>query len=770
MQYKKKASEILQRWASYSTLRKILFAASFFFLLILIFLSWQSWQLHQQMQTGFQKRSLIQSLEFFTAPERLYVGKKFALREYRSFFLRLGYKEKKPQESLLEKEFQILDLDRCQKLKNEISANSLLCLHIRQEQNKILVVLEDVEQILEIYSGEDFQTKSTEIELEAYRFAQFVGDKAILRETVEFGDIPANCMNAVLAIEDKDFLTHKGFSIKAYARAFLKNISSGRKAQGGSTITQQLVKNYFLTHKKTYTRKFKELIMSILLEIQWTKDEILHAYLNEIYMGQKDGFQVRGFGAASKYYFNKNIDMIGLPECALLASILNSPGRFNPFKKPEAALQRRQKTLDRMLEYNFIDKIEHANASKTPLPVDTNQEALPLAPYYLDAIRWQLSRLDLPKDRSYKIYSYMNFRSQEAAERAVQEHADRLQRKLRVETDQVLQAALIAGDPKRGQIQSIVSGIQHQRYPYQRALLSKRQVGSLMKSFVYLTALESLNEKGEFFTPLDILKDDISKIRYEGQVWEPKNYDKKFLGKIPMFYALKESRNVPTANLAWQIGLDSIVDMCKRLGIESELQALPSLSLGSFELSLFEVLSAYSVLSNFGKRVNYSFIERIEDDNQRLLFSHQANLREVVSEQKTAILTSMLQQTFVNGTAKYAKKLGYDRYAAGKTGTTNDYRDSWFAGYTANHVAVSWVGFDDNSSHGFSGASAALPIWVQYMKEYAKEFPQKDFPWPDSIKPFAFTAQEQIDLGVPIGDEEKKGIVLHLPKGTQIFQ
>ncbi len=541
------------------------------------------------------------------------------------------------------------------------------------------------------------------------------------------------------------------------------------------------MKNYFLTDEKTLVRKFKEMIISLILEFRIPKDDILETYLNIIYLGQSGVFEIRGYGSAADFYFQNSIDKLDLSQCALLAAIVNSPGVFHPVKHPERAKKRRDRILTKMLEREMISQEEFQEAGLSPLPRKVKTNLAASVPYYVDAVNKKLKELGIKNHSGLKVYTAMDFQSQKLAEKAVirgLEHFEKTHpviKKIKEKKSISLQGVLLASNPQTGEVTAIVGGRHFSSSPFNRATETLRQVGSVFKPIVYLTSIMSLDKKGKAYSPLSLLNNSPFHYEYEGQIWEPRNYDNNFSPPVPLFYAFKESMNVPTARLAVDVGLKSIISTARSLGVESELKEFPSLSLGAFELSPLEVLRVYNTLSQMGMKRKLQIIKSVINHRGKILYSHGDSFREdrsfeELSPKKSsgpdrteqrffqrvggtreafAVLIGMMKEIFKSGTARVAKKMGFHRIAAGKTGTTSKTRDAWFAGFTPFHTAVVWVGYDDGTSHTLTGASGALPIWVQYMNEITKFHINQDFDFPDTVEKRKFSVKDLIELGVP---------------------
>lgn len=639
-----------------------------------------------------------------------------------------------------------------------------------QAQNEIhLMIFNSENHLLQIYKAFPLQPVN-EVYLEPALVAQYVGVDPIMQEDEVLGSIPPYCSNGVMAIEDSKFLEHKGVNYTGIIRALVKNITSGRAAQGGSTITQQLVKNYFLTSEKTIKRKLQEFVMAYMLESRFSKDQILETYLNIIYMGQNGPFQVRGFGAASKFYFNKEISSLSLSECSLLAAVLNSPGIYNPFKQPIKAFNRRSLVLDKMVANNFISAADAEAAKKEPLPTAQPRLATETAPYYLDAVRKQLQAQNI-EITGAKIYTAMDLESQQFAQEALKGHLEKLEAKNKLvkeqkEKGQTLEGAILSAEASTGLIQVAVGGRNYRLTQFNRAIDGHRQVGSTMKPFVYLAALQSENAEGKPFTPISMLKDEKFTIKYEGQSWSPNNYGKEYFGEVPMFFALKSSLNASTASLGLQVGLDKIINVTHSLGVTSPLKAFPSVTLGAFELYPKEVLQSYLALSRMGQTSEVSFVQKVENMKGEEIYRFIPHFEQAQDPATVAALVGMMKQTILTGTARYISASGFQRPAAGKTGTTSDSRDVWFSGFTPYRTTIVWIGYDTSTKNKLTGSSGAVPIWTDFMKKATAEDAIEDFPWPEDTVKVTFSEEKQREMNIP-EKEPLTPVELIFKKGTE---
>lgn len=725
-------------------------------------------QLDSSIRTRFAEKRFAPPVEFYSAPETIRPGMKFPARFFENHFARKNFRLRDFGQPLQPGDYSLWTREECLSLIQDLNSEEIdfnRCIGFRSstasptdELSPVpILALDAQERVVGIYAAPTFQSIAS-AELEPELFAQYYGNQPVLRHIVNLGDIPTHCLNGLLAIEDAKFLEHRGVSITGLIRAIMTVLTPGQRAQGGSTITQQLVKNYFLTDERTFRRKAVEMVMAVIVEQRASKDDILETYANLIYMGQNGPFQVRGLAAASEHYFGKHISDLNLDQCALLVGVLNNPGHFNPFTAPERAERRRTRVLDRMEELGFISSEQSTMAKSAPLPQKPQRNLTEPAPYFVQAIRRHIHTLGIDESEGLKVFTTLNLRAQEAAHRAVREGLDRIEatykqiKELKAK-GKSLEASLIAAHPETGAVEAMVGGRGYLLTQFNRAVDSQRQVGSVMKPFVYLAALETLTPEGTPYSPLTRIPDRSITHRFEGQTWAPRNYDGTLNGDVPLYWALQESLNVATANLGVSVGLGNVIDTSRRLGLTSKITALPSLTLGAFELTPYEVLQAYASLAQLGKKMPLTTIRRIENLSGTELYTHELESEVVTNTEATAELVGIMKQIVSHGTGRAVQRLGFTHPAAGKTGTTNDKKDAWFAGFTPYHASVVWVGYDDNTPHDLTGASGAVPIWTTYMKNYAATFPADDFSWPESVEKVLFSPEDQLDAGVP---ERKK--------------
>ncbi len=744
-------------------------------------ISYAFFSLSEEMDQKLEAKRILLPTEYYAAPYRFHTPSLQNVDKSVAVLQSQNYRSRDFQQRLLPGDYLKTNSSECHAL-FRIPDDVIFTICIAfvkkdvdpgQAQNDIRIMLFNTEnQIQQIYKAFPLEVVN-EVHLEAPLVAQYVGIEPIMQEEESLGMVPPFCSNAVMAIEDPRFLEHQGVNYRSILRALIKNLTSGRAAQGGSTITQQLVKNYFLTSEKTLKRKFQEFIMAYMLESKFSKDQILETYLNIIYMGQNGPFQVRGFGAAAKYYFNKQISALNLSECSLLAAIVNGPGVYSPFRQPVKAFGRRNLVLDKMIEHNFITAADAESAKKEPLPAAQPRLATETAPYYLDAVRKQLQAQNI-EIVGAKIYTAMDLESQQFAQEALKNHLEKLEKENKIiksqkEKGQTLEGVILSADAATGLIQVAVGGRNYRQTQFNRAIDGHRQVGSTMKPFVYLAALESKDKNGKDFTPISPLKDEKFTIRYEGQTWSPSNYGNESFGVVPMFFALENSLNIPTAALGLEVGLEKIINITRSLGVTSPLKPVPSMVLGAFELYPKEVLQAYLSLSKMGQKTDLSFVHKVENAKGEQIFLFTPHAEQVQDPIAVASLVGMMKQTLLFGTGKYVSASGFTRPAAGKTGTTSDSRDVWFSGFTPYRTTIVWVGYDTSTANKLTGASGAAPIWTAFMKRATAEDPIEDFPWPaDTVKvTFGENKLREMNAVQPADLKQPMSVELIFKKGTE---
>jgi penicillin-binding protein 1B len=531
---------------------------------------------------------------------------------------------------------------------------------------------------------------------------------------VRLVDVPPMVRTAILAIEDERFYEHGGLDPRGVLRALWANVRKGRVVEGGSTITQQLVKSRLLTPERTLSRKLNEAWLSTALEWRYSKDQILEAYLNEIYLGQVGGSAVRGIGAASRAYFGKEVHQLTLSEAALLAGMIRGPNSYSPTANPDRARERRDVVLTRLRDLGKISEADYRRARREPVKARPTPGNGLVAPYFVDYVRAELERsadMDLADQHGVRVYTTLDPVLQRLAEAAVVKGIDRLEtarpRLRRKGPEERLQAALIVLDTTTGQVRALVGGRDYRLSQFNRAVLARRQPGSAFKPFVYLAALTPRQE-GPRFTAASLIED----------------------APITVGRALEGSLYTATVRLAQAVGLGTVVGTARALGVEGDLKPVPALALGVFETTPLDLARAYLPLANGGLAPSGGAVDTVTDDSGRAIWSAGRETRQVIGAPEAFLVTSLLEGVINAGTGAAARAMGVPGAVAGKTGTTNDGRDAWFVGYSSNLLALVWVGFDDGAPAGLTGAEGALPIWSEFMRQALDVYPGGAFPEP----------------------------------------
>jgi penicillin-binding protein 1B len=557
------------------------------------------------------------------------------------------------------------------------------------------------------------------------------------RDLVRLEDVPLHVVDAVLMAEDRRFYSHVGIDpIRMFGAAF-ENARERRIAEGGSTITQQLVKNVYLSPERTLARKLKEIAGALWLEIRYSKNEILEAYLNEIYLGQDGAVGIHGIARAARFYFGKDVKELTLADAALLAGLIQGPNALSPFRHPDKAKERRDLILDVMRAEGAASPEAVAAAKRAPLGVKREPTRPEFAASFVDAVRRGLAaRLDEDtlSRAGLSVFTTLDALDQAAAEAAVAEQLAALERaypRLR-RAGSPLQAAMVALDPHSGDVLAYVGGRNAARGTLDRVVSAHRQPGSVFKPIVALAAL-SRDRTRDPFTLATILEDEPLEILVDGKPWGPENYDQRFRGPVTLRRALEDSLNVPFTRLALETGLVRVARTARDLGVTSPLRPIPSLALGAFEMTPLEVARTYGVFASGGLLHGTRATQAVLEPGGGDLGGDPESERRVTTEEDTYLVTSALMGAVERGTARSLRALGVRGPFAGKTGTTNDLRDAWFAAYTPDRVVVAWVGFDDGAHVGLSGAQGAIPLVAAFARRALGASGWRDFQVPDRL-------------------------------------
>ncbi|GEM_PF-22180 len=588
------------------------------------------------------------------------------------------------------------------------------------------VVFERGGEVVQSITDLDNKQQLGQAEVEPELISSVVNQEREKRKIIEYKDLPQTLVDAITSMEDRQFFDHSGINWRGVLRALFRDYQAGEWREGGSSITQQLVKNLYLKPDRTPKRKLSEAYMSVILEQRLSKEEIMAMYCNQIYLGQRGGFSINGFGEAARAYFGKDIAHLSIQEAALLAGIIKSPNYYSPFSHEDRARERRNLVLDKMVEAEKITVAQAEGAKKSPLGVVSRAGAMDAsdAPYFIDYMTRQLeSQYDERAGnlRSLRIYSTIDLDLQHAAYQAMTKNmaeVDRLMAQRRRSTAG-LQCAMVAMNAKTGEIMAMVGGRDYTQSQLNRATEARRQPGSVFKPFVYASAIALGGD--EINNPITTASMFYDEPKTFGGTYSPSNYGDKFeMRPMTVRDALVQSKNVITVEIAHVIGFAQVVRMAERAGL-NKVPAVPSMALGVAEATPLQMASAYTSFANQGRRVLPIAIKRVTTKDGSTIFESRSEIREVMSPQVAYIMTSMMQDVLDRGTGTRVRQMGFTGTAAGKTGSS---RDAWFAGYTPNLVCIVWVGFDDNSDIGLTGGVIAAPIWADFMMRALRVRPE----------------------------------------------
>ena len=546
---------------------------------------------------------------------------------------------------------------------------------------------------------------------------------------------PKVLIDAVLAAEDHRFFDHGALDLRAVGRALWANFHEGRVSQGGSTITQQLVKNRLLTRERTFLRKAREAWLAILVQERYSKAQILEAYLNEVYLGQRGSLALRGLGAAARAYFSKEVHQLTAGEAAMLAGMVRAPNIYSPVLHPDRARERRDAVLARMRDLRMLGSAAYERARQEPLRPPARPWPGQAAPYFADLVREELEERSLQGTR---VDTSLDLTLQRFAENAVARGLDKLEsnspRLRRRDPSARLQIALVAVDPATGQIRALVGGRDYATSQFNHVTLARRQAGSAFKPFVYAAALGPRDGPPRF-TAASMVDDAPITIMAGTEPWSPRNYEGRYQGRVSVRRALEQSLNGATVRISQTVGVPAIVETAATFGFKKNMAPLPAVALGALEVTPLDLAGAYAPFASGGIRPGaIRAVHAVYRADGTLVPSTQDRPpTRVISPAEAYLMTSLLEGVIRSGTASSARTLGAQGSVAGKTGTTNEGRDAWFVGYSSRLLAVVWVGFDDGQAHGLSGAQAALPIWADFMSQALGAYASPGFTVPDGV-------------------------------------
>jgi penicillin-binding protein 1B len=557
------------------------------------------------------------------------------------------------------------------------------------------------------------------------------------RVPVSLAAVPKVLTDAIIATEDRTFESHNGVSMRGILRALITDIQTKSLSAGGSTLTQQLVKNLFLNPDRTFTRKAQEALMAVLVELKYDKPVILETYLNEIYLGQNGSVQIVGVEQASQVYFGKKVTYLTLPEAATLAGMIRSPNVLSPLKYPARAKPQRDVVLRSMLLEQKISERQYQEAIATPLSVTRFPKVSRSAPFFVDLVLKQL-RETYPetqlKTEGLRIFTTLDTIMQRSAEEALDNGIANLGKKYKHirNSETPLEGVMLTVQPGTGYVKALVGGRNYSKTQFNRAIQARRQPGSLFKPFVYVTAMDP-SRGAQVLTASTILDDSPITVKAGAADWKPQNYDNRFHGPVTVREALAHSYNIPAVRAAIDAGVPNVIRTAANIGVESKLQPYPSVSLGSFEVTPLEIAYAYSVFANLGVKSEPVSILAVVTRDGEVKETRNVKMNRVAPASVTYVMNDVLKDVFNYGTAGRARSLGFKHAYAGKTGTTSNYRDAWFIGYSPRILTLVWIGFDDGHSTRLAGGDACVPIWTRHMNRIDGQIADVDWKRPEDV-------------------------------------
>lgn len=656
--------------------------------------------LDQVVRVRFEGRRWSLPARVFARPLELYAGRNLSAEALQEELERLGYtRTKHPNRPGSYSYYRERFLLRTRPFRFPDGAEASHYLEVRFKNRQIA-------SLKQAASGKGLALARLDAALIASIYPTHNEDRILVRRE----QLPKLLVDTLLAVEDRNYYQHLGVDPMAILRALWSNLRAGRVVQGGSTLTQQLVKNFYLSNERSLVRKVNEAGMSLALDWRYDKDQILEAYANEIYLGQDGRRAIHGFGLASRFYFNRPLAELGLGQTAVLVGMIKGPSYYNPRRHPERARKRRDLVLNLLVEQGIVTESQALAAKQAGLGV-SGKGGRPTGRYpaFMDLVRRQLQRdyreADL-RSEGLRIYSTLDPLVQTQAEQSI---ADRLPEMERSKRSDALEVSAVVAGVENGEVLAVVGGRRSGYSGFNRALEAMRPVGSLIKPVVYLEALSRPNR----FTPVTLLQDrTIELTGGDGKPWRPSNFDGKVHGEVPLYQALARSYNLATVRLGLDLGLDRLVQRLRALGVKRKIRRLPSLTLGSVELTPLEVVQLYQPLASGGFRVPLRAVREVLDADGNSLGRYPLEMKQVADPDAVYLLNWVLRKVVEQGTGRALRKqLPAGLTVAGKTGTTDEYRDSWFAGFSGDKVAAVWIGRDDNKPAGLSGSTGAMRVW-----------------------------------------------------------
>jgi penicillin-binding protein 1B len=679
----------------------------------------------------------------YSAPKTLKENDTSSIEDLTAYLKSAGYIEKNSQADASRSRYQVTDR------KIEIEPGRTATIDGVKTFPALAVEFKKSGKSIEKITDKDADKAIKQTLLEPQILSSVAAEGGGRRKAVTFQDLPPHLIKAITSTEDRAFFEHFGVNFRGIARAAWRRYekeddNSPIANQGGSSITQQLVKNLLLTNEQTLERKIKEAYMSVILETRLTKEQIFTLYANQIYLGQQNGVSIYGVGEASNAYFGKDVSQLTLPEAAFIAGIIRSPNRYNPYKKLERVTERRNQVLDSMLEAGALSAEQAAAGKQTPLEVRkiSNGKDLQGMPYFSQFAIEELPKIvsDPEALQHTRVYTTIDPDLQKAAYKIVNDRLDKLDKYFPKKRPGNLQAALVAIRPKTGEIVAMVGGRDFLETQFNRATDAQRQPGSVFKPFVYAAALSSAYEmSSRVMTAATIFKDEKKVFTFGNATYAPNNYGDSFSNKdVTLRDALVKSKNTITVDLGMELNIGRVMNLADKAGLPKPEKAYPSMALGTNEATPLQVATGYTVFANLGNRVSPLPISRVTDGEGRTINSPVAEKKNVIHSDVAYIMNDIMKDVINRGTAAEAKAWGFKNVEgktafAGKTGTS---RDGWFVGFTPEIVCVVYVGFDDNDDLGMKGSDSAMPIWADFMREALNEHPEWNGDWemPESVK------------------------------------
>jgi penicillin-binding protein 1B len=595
-------------------------------------------------------------------------------------------------------------------------------------------------RIASLSEGFEKQGSRGLLRIEPELLGEFYDQARERRSYLALSQMPRPLVLAAVASEDRRFFHHMGLDLLGMGRATVRNVRAGAVVEGGSTITQQLVKNLFLSRRRSLLRKFHEALLALMVELRYSKEQILEFYLNQIYLGQRGPWSVCGVEEGALYYFNKHAYDLAPGEAALLIGIIPAPNKLSPYHDADAALARRNDVLRSMVECGYLSKAQARRYRRVPMRFAANPAPTTLAPYFVDYVREVLSRDIAEADlssRGFTIFTTLDPRLQDAAERTLRQglrEADARSPAAGADRNPA-QGALLAIEPRTGFIRAMIGGRSYAESPFNRAVESRRQPGSAFKPFVYIAALDSYYAgRRPVLTASTLLRDEPDTFQTDLGPWAPRNFENAYAGQVTAARALARSLNVATVHLSQMVGVGKVAEEARLLGIQSRMRPVASLALGTSEITALELTTAYATLANGGVRIPPVAVKAVLDRGGNVRWSPKQEIRRVLRPETAYMATILLEGPVIYGTAAGVRsQFGFTRPAAGKTGTTDDENDAWFIGYTPDLVAGVWVGCDRERRLGLTGTQAAVPIWARFMEAAHQGLPLRDFEPPPGV-------------------------------------